>query len=105
MNFLKNNDPLQAKYMSTSWIESYFQWYLKMETNREKRIRTKLLVIQGDKDSVVGWKYNLPFLKEKFVDSEIYMVKKARHELLKEKQKYLDQVFYKMQEFLGLGGI
>ena len=51
----------------------------------------RLLVIQGDKDGTVDWKYNLELMSKKFPNAKVEMILGANHELFNEAMEYKQQ--------------
>jgi lysophospholipase len=88
--FVKN-DPLHSGSLSLEFLDDLYAW--------EKQIQNdpvwpgSLLIIQGDADTVVDWKYNLKFLRKKIQLPEIYLIPGARHQLANEREELRDQVF------------
>ena len=92
--FNKTQDYLHAKHLSLKWVKALFDWNHKIESITA--CHREALVIQGDKDGTVDWKYNMKLMKEKFPAAGIKMIPGANHELFNEateyKQKALDFV-------------
>jgi len=47
-----------------------------------------VLVMQGDKDGSVDWKYNINLIREKIPKARIEMIAGANHELFNEAAEY-----------------
>lgn len=70
-------DPLAPERFPVHWVKELFRWD---GLNRAYgALPGPLTVVQGDKDTVVDWKYNLPYLKERFSDFDLKMVKGGTH--------------------------
>ena len=96
LEFVKK-DPLQDRHVSLKFVEALFMWN---EQIKDYSIITKpVLVIQGDLDKVVDWKYNIPFLKKKIKPIKIKMVNNARHHLVNEKRAIRSKVFNIIDEY------
>lgn len=74
-------DPLYPDVMAMGWavslrdyVESIQDW---------KKMDGRVLVLQGDDDTVVDAAYNVPYLKEHFKDIEIIMIGGGKHILLR----------------------
>jgi alpha-beta hydrolase superfamily lysophospholipase len=84
-------DPLRIETISYEYLEDLYEW--------EERAREypewegPVLIIQGDRDDVVDWKYNLEFLRKKLPDAETRIIPGARHQLANESDEYRIQVF------------
>jgi len=75
-------DPLMGRNVPFDWVEALYRWYEKIKTVQQ--FEGKLLVVQGDKDRVVDWRFNLPFLAERFSDERLYLLEGAMHQLQNE---------------------
>jgi len=84
-------DPLHSGRLSLEFLDDLYTW--------EKQLQEKpqwpgsILVIQGDADTVVDWKYNLEFLHEKIRHLDVCLVPGARHQLANEREELRNQVF------------
>ncbi len=93
-------DPLQYSKFPMQWADAYYQWEEKVQ--RMRTVTVPLVVIQGDNDNVVDWKYNLAFLKSKFEDYSENIVEGARHQLMNESEELKREVFIVFQNGLKL---
>lgn len=88
------SDPLQSKVISARWVGALKQWLPKFLAFAPSK-RTAL-VIQGEADDTVDWKYNLGVLREKFPAMELLRIAEARHQLANEaepvRRQYLDWI-------------
>lgn len=111
LKFLKYQDPLSAKSFSLKWAGAMFEWDDKIEgknsgkvlpglTNKDKELNRPMLIIQGTKDNIVNWRYNIRFILSKFKNSRIELIENARHELFNESQQYRDEVFSLIKDYL-----
>ena len=60
-----------------------------------------VLVMQGTDDTVVDWKYNLPFLQRKFPQADVRILPGANHDLLWEAPAIRIEVFTGLLAFLN----
>lgn len=83
-------DPLQSQRTSLNWFNALVKWNerIKHYPSSERPI----VIIQGDADSVIGWKYNLKFLDTKFPNARVEIIEGARHQLLNEAPALRTQV-------------
>ena len=102
LQFIKfvKNDPLQNRSLTLKWVKSLFLWN-KMIENSGGSLKN-IVVIQGDIDKTVDWKYNTGFIKKKFPNSEIIMIKNGRHHLLNESLYLRSIVFDKILSVLEM---
>lgn len=92
--FNKTQDYLHSKHLSLKWVKALFDWNGKIEPMGP--CDKEVLVLQGDKDGTVDWKYNVKLIQEKFPNSRLEMIPGANHELFNEaieyKQRALDLI-------------
>jgi len=100
LDFIKYRDPLQYRKVPLNWFKSLSRWNQKisMSSGSDKDV----LVIQGDSDITVDWKYNLEFITDKFQNSRIIMIEGGNHQLYNEREEIRDRVFETMIEYLEL---
>ncbi|MDH4201735.1 MAG: alpha/beta hydrolase [Phycisphaerae bacterium] len=98
--FNKTQDYLHSKHLSLRWVKALFDWNDKIDPmgpcDRE------VLVIQGDKDGTVDWKYNMDLVKQKFPNAKIEMVPGANHELFNEAPEYKQQALNLISDYLKI---
>ncbi len=103
--FNKTQDCLHAKYLSLKWVKALFDWNDKIEAMPS--CEGEILVLQGDKDGTVDWKYNLGLIRRKFPNVRIELIPGANHELFNEAMEYkrraLESVGSFLQEHKNLG--
>jgi lysophospholipase len=87
--FNKKKDYLHAKELSLKWIKALFDWNDKIEPM--DACDREVLVIQGDTDGTVDWKYNLKLMSKKFPNAKVEMIPGANHELFNEAMEYKQQ--------------
>lgn len=98
LRFLSEKDPLQTRYLSLIWVEAKKQW---VKTFHEFTTQdTAFLVIQGDEDKTVDWRYNTRVITHKFPNSQLEIITGARHQLVNESVPYREKVFCHMLNFL-----
>ena len=96
--FNKTQDYLHSKHLSLKWVKALFDWNEKIE--RIGPCDREVLVIQGDKDGTVEWKYNMDLMRDKFPNAVIKMIPGANHELFNEAPQYKQQVLKLVGDFL-----
>lgn len=84
--FNKTQDYLHAQHLSLRWVKALFDWNDKIEAAAGSD--NEILVIQGDKDGTVDWKYNLGLIAEKFPNAKVQQIPGANHELFNEAPEY-----------------
>ena len=90
LNFIKNTDPLQEKKVPLRWVRSMFSW--EKQFQEFNNIDLDCLVVQGDNDDTVDWRYNIKLIKEKFSGARVEIISDARHHLACENDEYYSKV-------------
>ncbi|MGB8225484.1 MAG: alpha/beta hydrolase [Sedimentisphaerales bacterium] len=98
LRFVRYKDPLQAKKVSVRWIGAMFKWDRKITD--AKTSPRQVLVIQGTKDNIIDWKFNIKFILSKFSRAEIEFVENGRHELFNESVEIRETVFSQIKDYL-----
>ena len=99
LDFIATKDPLQAKSLPVVWIEAVKQWQARVKNQAPADVA--LLIVQGDADSTVDWRYNLNFLQKKFPDHlRIKIIEGAAHHLVCESDPLRAEVFDEMFDYL-----
>jgi alpha-beta hydrolase superfamily lysophospholipase len=83
-------DPLQCERLPSSWVTALGRW------NRALAARSPcqrpLVVYQGDRDTTVDWKHNIPLLRRLFPKADVHMVEGGQHQLMNEAPELREQV-------------
>lgn len=91
-NFIINDDPLQVDFVSVSWVNALKGWIKSFLAFAEDE-HTQVLVIQGDQDTTVDWRYNISMVRKKFLNSDVHIVPDALHHLVNEEDAIRADVF------------
>lgn len=99
-NFLQflRKDPLQTRTIHTSWVQSLYDWQAHFEQSPQSA--TPTLLIQGEKDVVVDWQYNMKKIEEKFTALSVYRLSDANHHLVNEDKSLREAVFKAAIKFI-----
>lgn len=92
-------DPLQGRQIPIDWLHALYEWNDRMENYGP--VSTPLLVIQGTRDSVVDWRYNIKLLQEKCNFLTVKWIEKGRHQLLNESRHLREEVLLAISSYLG----
>ncbi|MDF3932576.1 alpha/beta hydrolase [Pseudomonas citronellolis] len=95
LTFLRDRDPLQPRILPTAWVGALARWIPHIEGAPPSP--QSLLVVQGDADETVDWRYNLRVLEGKFERIECLLLTGARHHLANESEALRRRYF----DFLG----
>ena len=93
-------DPLQCPTAPIQWVRALIEWNEKVVESYPPS-QTPLLIIQGTEDTVVEWRYNIPFLQRKFPQSQVSYLEGAQHDLLWEAPPIRQKVFDQILNFWG----
>ena len=93
-------DPLQYDKIPVSWTNANAAWAKRMVASTAVYDSANVLFIQGEKDNVVDWKYNMKKFKDKFPKGEFKKYKMARHQLMNESPEIIDELCDKMVKWL-----
>ncbi len=94
LDFLKNQDPLQSRYLPLQWVGALKRWMKYFSALPVSDYEP--LVIQGREDTTVDWRYNIPALKNKFPQAKLYHLKTGRHQLANESEDLRVSMFAAM---------
>ena len=94
LKFLKEHDPLQSRYLAVDWISALREWVPRIEGG--KKLKRKILIVQGTSDMTVDWKHNMGVLKRVFSEVKIAYVEGAHHHLVNESLLKRQKVFEAM---------
>lgn len=100
--FISTQDPLQAKTLPLVWISAMKQWVARVQAqpSSEELIEGGILLIQGDADSTVDWRFNLKILENKIPSLEKYIIEGASHHLVREGESWRMRVFQRIFHYL-----
>lgn len=98
LQFNKGFDFLHKRRVPLIWVRALEKWNTKITSL--PATKKKILIIQGDKDMTVDWKYNTKFLAGKFDTTEV-VLNNARHELFNEEEGIKNRVFAEINSYLG----
>ena len=98
LTFIRQGDPLQPTVIRTSWVKALYDWLPHFRHSPASDIDT--LVIQGEKDIVVDWQYNLPEIDKKFSRMKAIYLPDANHHLVNETPAIRACVFKEILRFM-----
>lgn len=85
-------DPLQPQRLPTAWVGALAHWITRIEAAGSSERRP--LIVQGEADMTVDWRYNLQVLQGKFAETQVLLLPEARHHLANEipalRERYFD---------------
>lgn len=95
---LTKRDPLQARHVPMKWLEALVEWNKRVDGYEPSRQPVK--IIQGTADTTVDWKYNMKFVKKKFIDTDISMIANGGHQLINESPPMRAEVMTLIVDYL-----
>ncbi|MDO8860213.1 alpha/beta hydrolase [Haliea sp. E1-2-M8] len=93
------NDPLQSHRIHTSWVGALRRWLAALPL-QDLGVGPALL-LQGDADTTVDWRYNLPQYGKLFPGLRIELVHGAGHQLANESQALRERYLKVVDRYLG----
>lgn len=97
LKFLCEGDPLQSHFLSSQWVGALLSWVPKIL--KAKPVDLAPLILQGDQDTTVDFRYNLKILKQKFKQAKIVIISGARHHLPNESAHFRDELWQAMDNY------
>jgi len=98
LDFVRNKDPLQARSVPLEWARALYDWNDKISDYNSSD--KSIMIIQGNKDTTVAWKFNIDFIRRKFTNTQVSLIDKARHELFNESSDIRAEVFSQINSYL-----
>lgn len=83
LDFVRNKDPLQDRFVSSEWVGAMCRWAKHMEQLPVSDFSP--LVVQGHGDETVDWRFNLAFIRKHFTQPVISELELASHHLANER--------------------
>jgi len=91
-------DPLQSRHVAMEWIAALKRWLAGLVI-ADLGVGPAL-VVQGQKDNTVAWKYNIKAVEALFPGSEVFYVAEAGHQLANESPVLREEYYRKLDEYL-----
>lgn len=98
LEFLQR-DPLQPRYISLRWIAALDRW-LQGLAFTDLGVGP-VLVVQGDRDGTVDWRWNIPRISRLFPGSEIVHVQGGGHHLANESPALRERYYAALRTYLS----
>jgi len=102
LEFLRR-DPLQSQRISLRWVGALRRW-LERLPRRDLGVGP-VLVIQGDADATVDWRYNMGVISQLLPGSRVEYLHGARHQLANESQDIRRDYLARVEGWLAQRGI
>ena len=93
---LQHADPLQAHVLPVAWVAALVRWMQKFE-EREGDPEFCPLIVQGESDRTVDWRYNVKLLESRY-SPKVLWLPEGRHHLVNESPGLRQQMFAWLDE-------
>ena len=90
LDFVQRRDPLQERHIPLEWIGAMKYWA--EELQRLPPSPHPAIVVQGDADTTLDWRYNLRVLHNKLPNGHFHLVPGAQHHLINEAEPIRNRV-------------
>lgn len=105
LDFVREQDPLQSKWLTAQWVKAMLEWSHAMETVLQdgcyQSLSEHIHVVQGTSDQTVDWKYNLDWIHKVFPNADIKTIEKAGHHGLNETPELDKLLWATLDAWLG----
>lgn len=99
LRFMRDEDPLQARWIPLSWLLALKVWTDKI--HRFAPCGQSVWIVQGGQDETVNGKYNVGFIKQRFAVKQVLFLAQARHQLANESAEYRQAIIEFLHQFLN----
>ncbi|OUS32223.1 hypothetical protein A9R01_11290 ['Osedax' symbiont bacterium Rs2_46_30_T18] len=96
LQLIRHQDPFTCHYMKVRWVGAMLHWEKKYLSETQSEL--PLLIVQGDDDGTVAWRYNIEAINKQFPNSELVVISGARHQLVNEAAQWRNKVFSAIEQ-------
>ena len=82
LNFVEHEDPLQTKEIPVAWVDALIRWERRFDSLPVSERAP--LIVQGQRDTTVDWKYNINAIRTKFPRAKYLPLQDGSHHLANE---------------------
>ena len=97
-------DPLQSTVISMRWIGALRRW-LKNLPQGNGECEAVVLLIQGDADGTVDWRYNVNRIQRLISGTQLVILEGARHHLANESPPIRSRIYAHIDEFFSSAAV
>lgn len=97
--FCRQLDPLQSRWLTVAWVSAMKNWLARFAAQPDIRLPT--LIVQGQQDNTVDWRYNIPQILAKMPQAQLHYISEARHHLANESAAIRAHCWQIVTEFLN----
>lgn len=96
----KLSDPLRVDFVSNTWPYAIQQWFYEITCSQNGSYEDfPMLILQGQRDSVVHWEENLPIIEDWYPQAQVFLYPELMHHIFNERPK--EWVYYELDRFLS----
>jgi alpha-beta hydrolase superfamily lysophospholipase len=99
LRFIAEQDPLQPLALSVRWVGALKQWVQMIEECEPSDLAIN--IVQGDQDTTVEWRHNLPLLLQKFPQRNLLMIEGGRHHIVNEEISKRQQAYQWLEQTIS----
>ena len=98
LQFCHYEDPLQPRFLTVAWVSAMKNWLARFP--EQHTITTPTLILQGEQDDTVDWRYNMPAILQKIPNAQLHYLAEARHHLANESANIRARIEQIVSQFL-----
>lgn len=98
LRFCHYEDPLQPHHLTVAWVGAMKNWLARFPNQPTIDIPT--VILQGEQDDTVDWRYNIPAILQKIPNTQLYYLAEARHHLANESASIRARIWQMASKFL-----
>lgn len=99
LQFCRKKDPLQPRLLTVAWVGAMKNWLERFAT--QPPIGTPALILQGQQDNTVDWRFNIPQILRKMPHAQLHYIGEARHHLANESPAIRAHLWQIVSDFLN----
>ncbi|MEZ5539849.1 MAG: alpha/beta hydrolase [Pseudomonadales bacterium] len=99
LQFCHHEDPLQPRFLTVAWVGAMKNWLERFP--KQTAIKIPTLILQGQNDTTVDWRYNIPAIQKKMPLTQVHYLAEANHHLANESQTIRARIEQIVTAFLG----
>lgn len=98
LEFLRETDPLQYRGLPMQWLLAMKVWIKHFLASPDSKLVP--LLVQGEQDNTVDWKYNIKKVRAKFPSVRLRLLPEGKHHLVNESVEIREQMFALVEEYI-----
>jgi alpha-beta hydrolase superfamily lysophospholipase len=99
LDFVRDSDPLHPKKVPIRWAKALYEWNERLVSNF-KTVENSMLIVQGDKDIVLEYRYNIEFLTKRAPAATVLWLNGAKHDIFQEIEPIRNKLFNAILSYL-----